>query len=158
MSFDPSQPIFMEFPPPKTLQHRECLVSLNNQNKDEFITIPIGSDTFKVHHFDDSWGEFDISFYGPELEIPNPHYDDQMKLYESRKAAFDKKLAQWKLDKERYDREKAKKDELAEKVLYQKLKRKFEAVPDCPNCSGQREESGKPGLYNCHFCGLLGSP
>lgn len=31
-------------------------------------------------------------------------------------------------------------------------------IPLCPSCNGERESAGTPGRYNCHFCGLMGSP
>ena len=32
------------------------------------------------------------------------------------------------------------------------------SIPNCPNCNGEREKGGKPGHYNCMFCGLTNHP
>lgn len=156
LGFDESKPLFNHFPPEKTVEHTDYLGEIDTDGCSKF-DIPEGATQLSVssyNHYGDR--NYSVEFYGPTKIIPNPNYDEQLKNYEELKDKFDKRMVQWELDKKEYDARKAKNEELAEKVLYEKLKRKFE-IPNCPSCGGQREKSSKAGLYNCLFCGLSDS-
>lgn len=71
--------------------------------------------------------EIEYKFRRKEEEIPNPGYETEWATYATQLELYNKEREKYAIDKAEWDKIESARKELAERVEYQRLKRKFEA-------------------------------
>lgn len=120
-----SKPTLYAIEPTKTYKRDKLIEQLNISPYSKFIA-PDGTKKIEITDVtghDDI--ELEISFYGEEEELINKNYEKEMAEYTKKKIAYKKSLEEWNEQKKIYDAKKVIEDELAEKALLTRLKKKY---------------------------------